>query len=80
MNNDNLIWSRANVCYTRIEKITLVKGLLLDYTAEILKATEDVCGDLYYAEFCADSESDLKFDLGGRSKELRGFLCLLLWK
>ena len=28
MNNDNLIWSRANVCYTRIEKITLVKGLL----------------------------------------------------
>ena len=39
----------------------------LDYTAEILEATEDACGDLFHAKFHADSESGLKFDLWGRS-------------
>ena len=34
----------------------------LDYTSEILEATEDACGDLFHAEFCADSESGLKFE------------------
>ena len=39
----------------------------LDYTPEILEAMEDACGDLFHAEFRADSESGLKFDLWGRS-------------
>ena len=40
---------------------------MVDYTAKILEATEDAGGDLFHAEFCADSESGLKFDLWGRS-------------
>ena len=53
-------------------------GHIVDYTTDFKMATFLAGGDLYCTEFCADSESGLHFDLGGRISELRGFSFLVL--
>ena len=52
----------------------------IDCTNVILMATPVAGGDLFGTEFCADSESGLKFDLRGRAYERRGRHYLLLEK
>ena len=62
MNNDNLIWSRANVCYTRIEKDNLSKRpimnvnvmpshFLLTYIAEFYRFLHNSCAWFYNIDF-----------------------------